>query len=613
MSKTYSPKESFFHYVNHDWLNNTKIPDDEASWGVHNMLRKNTQKMLINDMKTIKDKKLSLWWAQSNDMKKRNQLDLEPIKLLLNLIDKIQTREDLWKVVAQLHKNGTGPFFMVDAESDYNNPNINIAHFDQGGLGLPNRDYYLDKDKEKIRKKYLIFLERIFQYSKDLFPGTSPKIQAKEVLEFETELAKKHLDKELRRDPEKVYNPIIAKKLTNWKTYFESIKINITEKINIEHPPYFSFLEKIKVNSEVISYLRLHTILSFTSCASQKIYDITFDFYAKELSGTKKQKSLEERNIILTGGYLGELLGKEYVSKHFSHKNKKEIEKLVVELKKSLHKILTELEWMSPKTKKEAFKKLKNMGVKIGYTDKWRNYSKLKLEDDNLINNAIRINKFEWEKMRRKFNKKIDKTTWWMHPYEINAYYHQLRNEIVFPAGILQYPFYKPGNDAINYGAIGSVIGHEITHGFDDKGRKFDSEGKLRDWWTIEDAKKYNSEAEKIIKQYSDFKLYRKNINGKFTQGENIADVGGIKMSYYAFLNSGKRNIADKKNFFKAYAVSWKSKSTKELMIRQIATDPHSPAVFRVDGVVSNLTEFYDLYDISPEDKQFNKDRVNIW
>ena len=292
MSKTYSPKESFFHYINHDWLNNTKIPDDEAGWGVHSILRKNTQKMLIKDIKNIKDKKLKLWWAQSNDMKKRNQLSLEPIKPLLNLIDKIQTREDLWNVVAQLHKNGTGPFFMVDAESDYKNPNINIAHFDQGGLGLPNRDYYLDKDKEKIRKKYLKFLERIFEYSKDLVPGKNSRIQAKEVLEFETKLAKKQLDKELRREPTKVYNPIIAKKLTNWKTYFDSIGINTNKKINIEYPPYFSFLEKIQVNSEVISYLRLHTILSFTSCASQKIYDITFDFYAKELSGTKKQIKL---------------------------------------------------------------------------------------------------------------------------------------------------------------------------------------------------------------------------------------------------------------------------------------------------------------------------------
>jgi len=610
MSKTYSPKESFFHYINHDWLNNTKIPDDEVEWGVHNMLRKNTQKMLIKDMKNIKDKKLGLWWAQARDMKKRNRLGLEPIRSLLNLIDKIQTREELWKVVAQLHKNGIGPFFMVDAESDYKNPNINIAHFDQGGLGLPNRDYYLDNDKEKIRKKYLIFLERIFEYG---FPGNSPKLQAKEVLEFETKLAKRHLDKELRREPKRVYNPIIAKKLTKWKTYFSSINLDKNKKINIEHPPYFSFLEKINVNSEVISYLRLHTILSFTNCSSQNIYDIAFDFYAKELSGAKKQKSLEERNIILTGSYLGELLGKEYVSKHFSHENKKEVEKLVGELKTSLHKILTDLEWMSAETKKEAFEKLKGMGVKIGYTDKWKNYSKLNLEDDNLINNAIRINKFEWNQMAKKLNKKIDKTQWWMHPYEINAYYHPLRNEIVFPAGILQYPFYQPGNDALNYGAIGSVIGHEITHGFDDSGRKFDSKGKLRDWWTSNDAKKYNSEAEKIIKQYSDFKLYGKNVNGKFTQGENIADVGGIKMSYYAFLNSGKRNIVDKKNFFKSYAVSWKSKSTKELMIRRIATDPHSPAVFRVDGVVSNLTEFYDLYDLKPEDKLFNKERVNIW
>ncbi len=613
MSKTPSPKESFFHYVNHDWINNTKIPDDEVEWGVHNILRKTTQRMLIKDMKNIKNKKLRLWWAQAKDMKKRNQLDLEPIKPLLTLIDKIQTREDLWKVVAQLHKNGTGPFFMIDAESDYKNPNINIAHFDQGGLGLPNRDYYLDKDKEKIRKKYLIFLENIFEYSKDLFPENNSKIQAKEVLKFETRLAKNHLNKELRQEPERVYNPIIAKKLTNWKTYFEDIKLDTNKKINIEHPPYFSFLEKIKVNSEVISYLRLHTILSFTGCSSQKIYDITFDFYAKELSGAKKQKSLEERNITLTSGYLGELLGKEYVSKHFSHENKKEVEKLVGELKKSLHKILTELEWMSAETKKEALKKLKGMGVKIGYPDKWKNYSKLELEDDNLINNAIRINKFEWNRMVKKFNKKIDKTQWRIHPYEINAYYRPLRNEIVFPAGILQYPFYKPGNDAINYGAIGSVIGHEITHGFDNSGRKFDSKGKLRDWWNQEDAKKYNNEAEKIIKQYSNFKLYGKNVNGKFTQGENIADVGGIKMSYYAFLTSGKRNMADKKNFFKAYAVSWKSKSTKELIIRQIATDPHSPAVFRVDGTVSNLTEFYDLYNIKPEDKQFNKDRVNIW
>ena len=645
MDKSVKPGDDFFRYVNGTWLKNNPIPADKNSFSSFEELFEKNRHDISSIIETAADAKdvqpgsitdkIGTFYKSGMDTVSIEKQGASVIKPFFDKIESIKTKDDLLKVAAELQKDGLTPFFVLFASQDLKNSTSMIANTWQAGIGLPDRDYYFNNDEptKKIRAAYLVHVGKMFQLLKES-PETSAK-NAETVMKIETQLAKASNTHTENQDPQKLYNKVDMaglKKLApeiDWKSYLTILGIPGISEININQPVFIkelnSMLKSVKTE-DWKTYLRWELINTSAAYLSKDFVDQNFDFYYKTLSGQQKQEPRWKTVLDATSSSLGEAIGQLYVQKYFPPEAKQKMTDLVANLKKSLKLRIENLTWMGPQTKQEAVAKLDKMGVKVGYPDKWRDYSGLEISAQPFILNMVNSMRFELKYNLDKIGKPIDPTEWGMTPQTVNAYYDPSRNEIVFPAGILQPPFFNMNaDDAINYGAIGLVIGHEMTHGFDNTGRQFDKDGNLRDWWTKEDSKSFEEHTQMLVDQYNKYEVLDSLfINGKMTLGENIADLGGATVAYYAYKLSleGKETpkpidgFTNYQRFFLGYGQIWRTNMRDEALRRRVKTNEHSPEKERVNGVVYNMPEFYAAFpDIKPGDKLYReeKERPVIW
>ena len=639
------PSDDFNLFVNGQWLKNNPIPSKYTRWGTFEELHeKNLKrvKQLITNSEGYYDKLKTYYESATNEERLNSEGD-KPIKFYMDLIDSCSTKDELWELLANLYVKGLAGIFGFFPEEDAKNSELVVPYLSSGGLGLPDRDYYFDEDKEETRNKYKIYLSNLYE----LYYGKTDKSIIEEVYNIQEKFAKKIFTRVEKRNPEKNYNKITINELKSkynldWDTFFgiltNNLKIPYIIVDNLEYFTEFSNLwHSIELNVWK-NYIKLKLLSSSASYLSNDYANLKFNFYSHTLSGQKEIKPRWERAISMINADLGELVGRLYSDKYFKKEAKIKMLDMVNELNKELKKRVINLTWMSEETKKKALLKNDAFKAKIGYPDKWRDYSKLILNSSfSLINNSIVCSEFNhFYEMDRLF-KPSDSNRWEMDAHTINAYFHPIKNEIVFPAGILQSPFFDiNADDAFNYGAIGTVIGHEMTHSYDDMGRQFDHKGNLNNWWTEEDTKRFKEKAKYFVDEFSSYKSNDKNLNGELTLGENLADHGGVKISYYALLNKlGKRNdacnfekfttlnlpsnyislesLTDKQKFFIAWAQIWKNNITKEELDKRIMTDPHSPGEWRVNGTLANIPEFHTVFEIQPGSNMHRENPVQMW
>jgi putative endopeptidase len=641
MDTTVKPGDNFFLYANGKWVKDTKIPGTETGWGLANILYNNNQKQLRGILEDVsgkdnpagsKEQKVGDLYKSGMDTITIDKLGYEPVKPLLAKINAVKDYKDVVKLAADGFKTGDGFLLGFYVSPDDRISTKNAAHFDQAGMTLPEKGYYLKTDSasKKIRDAFVKYIAKIFTLT-----GVDAKAadaKAANVLKLETEIANTSLSPVELRDPVKNYNKFAEADFQkqvpdiDLSDAFKRMDLK-TDTILVGQPGYYKGLDNL-LKTEPIEvwkdYMVFGALNGAATTLSKDFRDAHFDFFGKVLSGQKQQK--ERWKIIATrvDGGLGELLGQLYVEKYFTPDAKKRMLDLVNNLQTVYRSRIEKLDWMSPETKKRALAKLDAFTKKIGYPDKWRNYDDVTIVKDAFYANMQSVAHHDYSYMINKIGKPVDRSEWQMTPPTVDAYSNPTFNEIVFPAGILQYPFFdKNADDAINYGAIGLVIGHEMTHGFDDQGRQYDKDGNLKDWWTKADAEGFKKRVQVLINQYDKFTVLNDvHVNGKLTQGENLADVGGLMIAYEAFKNT-PQGKSDKKidgftpdqRFFLSCAQVWRSKRTDESTRMQINTDPHSPAMFRVLGPLSNNPGFYTAFDIKPGDKMYipENERVKVW
>ena len=644
MDTSVKPQDDFFMYANGGWIKNTEIPPEYSRWGSFNQLVEHNNDALHEivekaasshvDPKTNPNvQKVGDYYASGMDEKTIDAARIQPIQDEFKRIDVIKDRNDLLKEIAHLHTIGVDAFFGFGSGQDAKDSTREISQAVQGGLGLPDRDYYTKTDEasKKLRDQYLAHVAKMLTLLGE--PAEKAADDAKKIMALETSLAQASRTRVELRDPQKNYNKMTQKDLQaltsdwNWADYFKGINLVEPGDINVQQPEFFKAANAAFVSTPIDdwkTYLRWHLVNATAPELSKDFVNEDFNFKDGVLRGTKQIKPRWKRVVISTDGAIGEALGKLYVADYFPPEAKARALELVNNLKEALSDRIKTLEWMDEPTKQQALKKLAAFTVKIGYPDKWRDYSLLKVDRGPFVLNAIRAENFEVNRELKKIGKPVDRTEWGMTPPTVNAYYNPNMNEIVFPAGILQPPFfYADADDAINYGGIGAVIGHEMTHGFDDEGRQFDAAGNLRDWWSPESAAKFKERSQAVVQQYSEYEpLPGSHINGELTQGENIADIGGVKLAYAALQKAlaGKSRekidgLTPEQRFFLSYATIWKAKQRDEDLKLRLNTDPHSPARYRVNGPLSDIPEFakaFNLPDTCPMVRPPDK-RVNIW
>jgi len=647
MDMSVKPGDDFFRYANGEWIKRTEIPPEYSRWGAFNELieRNNDALHTIAEKasKTPVDAKLAPetqkvgdYYASGMDEKTIEAMRTKPLQDEFNKIEAIKDRQDVLAEIAHLHSIGVNAFFNFGAGQDAKDSTRDIAQAVQGGLGMPDRDYYTkqDPDMKEKREKYVAHVTKMLTLLGT--PAEKASEDAKKIMALETKLAEASRTRVELRDPIKNYNKMGMRQLQdltpdwNWSDYFKKINLVEPGDINVHQPEFFKaandLFESIPLD-DWKAYLRWHLIEAAAPYLSKDFVDEEFDFNERTLRGTQQIKPRWERVITSEDGEIGEALGKLYVGFYFPPEAKARALELVNNLKEALADRIKTLDWMDEPTKQQALKKLAAFTVKIGYPDKWLDYSLLQIDRGPYVLNAVRAEKFEADRDVQKIGKPVDRTDWGMTPPTVNAYYNSNMNEIVFPAGILQPPFfYANADDAVNYGAIGAVIGHEMTHGFDDQGRQFDAAGNLRDWWSKQSAEEYNKRRKAVVDQYSAYEpLPRLHVNGDLTQGENIADIGGVKLAYAALQKALDKHpeertkkidgLTPEQRFFLSFAAIWRSKIRDEDQKLRLTTDPHSPAQFRVDGPLSNMPEFQQAFNIpdgSPMIRPADK-RVNIW
>ncbi|MDB5123228.1 MAG: peptidase [Mucilaginibacter sp.] len=641
MDSTVKPGDNFFLYANGKWIKNTKIPPSEIGWGSFYTLEDDNLKNLhsiLDDVSTkdntagSKDQKVGDLYKSGMDTATIEKLGFEPVKLLLAKINSVKDYKELIRLVADGYKDGDGDLLGFYVSPDDKISTKNAAHFDQTGLNLPNRDYYFKTDaaSKKIRAEYVKYIAKLFTLA-----GTDTATAAKkaaEILKLETSIAKSHLTPVELRDPVKNYNKYAVADFQkqvpdiNLDDVLKRMSIK-TDTILVGQPNYFKTLDDLLKTEPITTWKDKATfdVLNDASRSLSKSFrEAHFNFFGKVLSGQKQQKERWKIVTYTIDGGLGELLGQIYVEKYFTPDAKKRMLDLVNNLQSVYKARIEQLDWMSPGTKKRALEKLAAFTKKIGYPDKWKKYDDVVVNKDTYYANLVSVAQHNYKESIKKVNKPVDKTEWGMTPPTVNAYYNPTFNEIVFPAGILQFPFFdKNADDAINYGAIGAVIGHEMTHGFDDQGRQYDKDGNLKDWWITDDAGKFKTRVGVMIGQYNKFTvLDTLHVNGSLTQGENLADIGGLAIAYQAFKNTPEGK-SDKKidgftpdqRFFLSFAQVWRIKNSDETMRMRISVDPHSPELYRVNGPLSNTPAFYKAFNIKPGDKMYlaENDRVKVW
>ena len=643
MDKSTTPGNNFFKYVNGTWMKDNPIPPEYSQYGAFTILYENNQKLLkqlvldVSEQKDIEqgsvNQKIRDLYNSGMDTAAIEKLGIKAIAPELNAINALSTIADVEEFIANMHKTGLSPLFYVFSGADQQNSSMTIANLYQGGLGLPDVDYYTNDndDSKKLRSEYVNHLQKMFVLSGD--NNKNAEAKANVVLKIETELAKISKTRLERRDPNANFNKMSISDLTelspkiNWKQYFTILGISNPGEINVSQPDFFKGLSAVIANNSVAdwkSYLTWNVLNTYASYLSSDFVNQNFKFYGKTLSGTQEIQPRWKRVLGTTSSRLGEAIGQLYVEKHFPPESKKRMLVLVENLRLSFADRINKLEWMSEETKEKALEKLETITVKIGYPDRWKEYNSLAIEPNNYVQNIRNSNIFEFNFEINKVGKPVDKTEWGMTPQTVNAYYNPSYNEVVFPAAILQPPFFnKDADDAVNYGAIGVVIGHEMTHGFDDQGRKYDKDGNLNDWWNEKDAELFKQKTQLLVNQYNNYVvLDTLHVDGELTLGENIADLGGLYISYNALQKSYNGNTpkpidgyTSTQRFFLGYAQVWRQNIRDKALIQRLKTDVHSPGDARVNIPPFNLDVFINAFDISNTDSLFIPvdKRAYIW
>jgi predicted metalloendopeptidase len=636
------PQDDFYDYVNGKWMKTTEIPSDKASWGSFHKLHDDTLPQLrgLIEKAVAKhaaagtdDQRIGDYYASYMNEARLEQLGLSPLNGELAKIAAIKDKSELPAVFARMSKLGVNTPYDFGIHQDNKDSTKYVADIGQGGLGMPDRDYYIKLDDAKLsdaRAKYLAHLEKVLSMAGD----KNAAANAKAVLDLETEIAKAQWTKVELRDPVKAYNKFELAKLADvapgwdWNTWLKDTGIaGKASYVIVGQPTYLKGFSEIAARTPLETwkvYLQAHTIDSYANYLSKAFVDEHFAFYGTTLSGVKEMEPRWKRGVNAVQGAMGESLGKLYVAQYFPPERKARMEKLVANLLAAMKQSIDTLDWMTPQTKKEAKAKLAKFTVKIGYPNKWKDYSMLAVSKDDLVGNVMRARAVSYDRELNKLGRPIDRDEWGMTPQTINAYYNPEMNEIVFPAAILQPPFFDASaDDAVNYGGIGAVIGHEISHGFDDQGSQYDGDGNLRDWWTPADHKAFDAKTKMLIEQYNAFEpVPGYHVNGALTLGENIGDNSGMAIAYKAYKLSlkGKKapvinGLSGDQRFYMGWAQVWRTKMREQAQIVQVKVDPHSPGMFRANGTVKNQDGFYEAFGVKQGDKMYlaPQERVKIW
>ncbi len=640
MDTSVRPGDDFFSYVNGKWIAETEIPADKASYGGFGILADEAQE----DVKAIIEQSASGNFAAGSDEQKvgdlyksyldmdtRNARGVAPLEPELERIAAIADHDQLAVYFAAAGRRGYPVPVDIGQVADFKDPNFYMIYAWQNGLGLPDREYYFKEDDASvaIREEYVRHIETMFE----LAGFEDAAAAATEIMDLETRIAAAHITKEAARDWPNNYNKVALDKLNevmpnfNWQGYIDEAGIADIDGLVLMMTSYFEGLDKIIAETPIDTwqtYLKWLALNTRADALNKALDDQNFEFYGKTLTGREEQRAPWRRAVGTVNGLLGEVVGKVYVKEHFPPEAKERMLELVGNLIKAYEKSIRELDWMSDETKTQALDKLHKFRPKIGYPDVWRDYSALDIRADDLFGNIERATVAEYERELARQGGPVDRDEWAMNPQTVNAYYMPPLNEIVFPAAILQPPFFNmEADDAVNYGAIGAVIGHEIGHGFDDKGSTFDGDGVMRNWWTETDRSEFEARTAKLVDQYDEFAPFEDlNVNGEFTLGENIGDLGGISIGLLAYkmsLNGEEPPVIDGftgiQRVFLGYGQVWRNKYRDEALRQQIMTDPHSPSKYRANGAVRNVPEFYEAFDVAQGDALYlpPEERVKIW
>lgn len=648
MDTLVKPGDDFFRYVNGTWSDKTEIPADRTRWGSFDELRQNTDKDALAILKeAAENKKLDPKSDQAKavavfetylDAETRNKLGVEPLKPYLDKINAIATPADVTKLINDLAEEGGLGLYSIYVYADAKNSNENAVYLSLGSLGLPDRDYYIlkDKDIQEKREQYIAHVARMLEMAGETKEEATA--DSKRVLAIETKMAEPRLTRVERRDSRLTYNPMTVAELqklapvVDWNAYISSTGLKNVDKVIVSQPKYIKALNEIlttKNIADVKAYLKWTLVNGHASHLSTDMETANWEFYSKTLEGAKEQRPVEERALAVVTGTVGEALGQLYVEKKFPAEAKAKAQAMIKNVLSAFGERIKALPWMAEETKKGALEKLNSTTVKIGYPDKWKDYSKMEVKSaangGNYFENMKNVDKWEVAKNIADYGTPVDKTRWGMAPQTVNAYFNPLYNEIVFPAAILQPPFYDyKADEAINYGGIGAVIGHEISHSFDDSGARYDKDGNLNNWWTDADLERFTKLGNALADQYSALEpLPEVFVDGKFTLGENIGDLGGVNAAYDGLKlylkENGNPGLIDgftpEQRFFISWGTIWRTKARDEAIKNQVKTDPHAPGHYRAYVPLQNVDAFYEAFNIKEGDKLYIKpeERVKIW
>ncbi|MDW3195753.1 MAG: M13 family metallopeptidase [Cytophagales bacterium] len=649
LDQSVDPKENFYQFANGSWLKEAEIPADEGSWGGFSALRDANNEMVLDIMEGAAEnpefnegsdeRKAINLFAVGMDSSRAESVGVGAIARWIDKIDGVTNTIQVQELLAELQRSGYGPYQGVSSFPDLKNSKINSLYITAGGLGLPNRDYYTKTDEKsvEIREKYLMHLANILELAQ---VGGNYTEMADRIMEIENQLALASLTPIEARNLPALYNPHTVVELQelspviNWEQYLTQLGVDLSkvDTLIVLQPKFTSTVSKVLESSSLDAtkaYLKWNVVDRAANFMNNELVAANFDFYGKTIRGTEEMRPRWERVLGATNSVIGEAIGKVYVAETFPPEAKKSAEEMVENLMKAFDKRIRDLEWMSDASKEQALKKLNNLTVKIGYPDKWREYGALNIENTgefySFLSNMENAWKWQFDENISEIGEEVDKTLWAMSPQTVNAYFNPLNNEIVFPAAILQPPFYNYEADAaVNYGGMGAVIGHEISHGFDDQGSRFDFEGNMINWWTDEDRENFNARADQLVAQFDGYEaLDSVYVQGKLTLGENIGDLGGLNAAYDALQiylaengNPGKIDgFTPEQRLFLSWATIWRTKYRDETLRTQVLTDPHSPAMFRAIGPLENMEQFYQAFDIKEGDELWKpeSERVKIW
>lgn len=640
---TVSAGEDFYQYACGGWMAANPLTPEYARYGIFDQLDKENQekiKVLIDEVNATTQEpgsvgeKIQIMYAMGLDTARRNADGAAPVLDKINEIKAVANMDELSAMIANLQKQGTRSFFGMYIGADEKNSKMNLLQFSQGGLSMGDRDYYLldDETSVKIRTAYKEYMNKLFTLA-----GYAPEAAATStdaVIDLETQIAKISVDRAALRDVHKNYNKMSVKDFVkkynfiNWDIYFKEVGVKSSTELNASQVPFFEGITKLLKNVKLDvmkEYLVFKLLNSASNYLSDDFVNANFQFFGKTVQGREELQPLWKRSLAVVNRTLSEALGQKYVEKYFPASSKEKMVEMVSNLQAALGERINALEWMSDQTKAKAQEKLATFIVKVGYPDKWKDYSALEIKNDSYWANMCRASQFRHNEMMKDEGQPVDRTEWGMSPQTVNAYYNPTTNEICFPAAILQPPFFNPNaDDAVNYGGIGVVIGHEMTHGFDDQGRNYDKDGNISAWWTEEDAQKFNERAQVLVEQYNKIIVIDTvHADGAYTLGENIADQGGLLVAHQAYMNTlkGKETPADidgfthNQRFYLGYANLWAQNVRPQEILRRTKTDVHSLGKWRVNGALRNIDDFYEAFGIKEGDPMWmpEQERINIW